>query len=436
MHRIFRSFPIKDVPGTKMKMLNWASRFNIFCFLDDHGYGLPLHGQELLVGAGARHRYEPASGQALAGLDGFMHDHQDWIMGHFSYDLKNEIETLRSAHPERTGFSDLGLFVPEVLVTLRQEVLSIGLYDETHEEVLKEIISAEVPLPQVTLTGLGPIVHGMSERGYMDVIAALQAHIRHGDCYELNFCMEHHTTVSTLDPVGVFAILSAVSPNPFSALYRNGDAWLLCASPERFLRKHGGRLHAQPIKGTSPRHPADKEQDERSRLALMTSGKERSENVMVVDLVRNDLSRICIEGSVRVDELFGVRSFPQVHQMISTVSGIADPRAGFSDILRAAFPMGSMTGAPKRRVMELIERYEGFRRGLFSGAVGYFTPDGDFDLNVVIRSLMYNGTTGRLSFPTGSGITFYADARQEYAECLLKAAAMEKTLKLATGSGS
>lgn len=416
-----------------MKMLNWASRFNIFCFLDDHGYAFPLHGQDLLLGAGARHRYDPPDGQAIAGLDGFLKHHGDWTMGHFAYDLKNEIEPLVSAHPDQTGFRDLGLFVPEVIVSLRQGELSIGLHGHEHEAVLREIMSAPDKFAGQAISGRGAIVHGMAEADYVDVIERLQQHILRGDCYELNYCMEHFTTVSELDPVGLYAALSAVSPNPFSALYRVDDAWLFCASPERYLRKWGGRLYSQPVKGTARRHPADPLADEQSRLGLTSSKKERSENVMVVDLVRNDLSRICMEGSVRVDELFGVRSFPQVHQMVSTVSGVPDPLAGMSDILRATFPMGSMTGAPKRKVMELIEQYEMFRRGLYSGAVGYFTPDGDLDLNVVIRSLLYNGNTNRLSFPTGSGITFYADARQEYAECLLKSAAMEKALMLAAG---
>jgi len=435
MHRIFRSFPVKDIAGTKMKMLNWASRFNIFCFLDDHGYAFPLHGQDVLLGAGVRHQYAPKPVMALAGLDDFLSRHRDWTLGHFAYDLKNEIEPMASSHPDLTGFGDIGLFVPEVLMTLSNGALSIGIHGEHHEAVLQEILEAPKEASTPGLLEMGAIRHGKSEEDYVAIISSLHDHIRRGDCYELNFCMEHVAENVRLDPVSVHAVLSQVSPNPFSALYRSGDAYLLCASPERFLRRAGGRLHSQPVKGTAPRHPSDPGQDEASRLALSGSSKERSENVMVVDLVRNDLSRVCMEGSVQVDELFGVRSFPQVHQMVSTISGIPDPALTFTDILRATFPMGSMTGAPKRRVMELIEHYEGFRRGLYSGAVGYFTPDGDFDLNVVIRSLLYHGKTGRLSFPTGSGITFYADARREYAECLLKASAMQQALERAAGKG-
>jgi para-aminobenzoate synthetase component 1 len=231
-----------------------------------------------------------------------------------------------------------------------------------------------------------------------------------------------------MDPVSVYRKLAEHSPNPFSACYRNGNQYLLCASPERYLRREGSQLVSQPIKGTARRIPGEPGEDQAQAVRLQHSAKERSENVMVVDLVRNDLSRICTEGSVQVDELFGVYSFPQVYQMISTVSGQQRPGTRFTDILQASFPMGSMTGAPKRRVMELTEQYERSRRGLYSGAVGYFSPEGDFDFNVVIRSILYNADTGYLSFPAGSAITHYADAAAEYEECLLKASAIREVL--------
>ena len=149
---------------------------------------------------------------------------------------------------------------------------------------------------------------------------------------------------------------------------------------------------------------------------------------MIVDLVRNDLTRICKEGSVRVDELFGVYTFPQVHQMVSTISGVIKEDVSFPQIIDAAFPMGSMTGAPKHRVMQLINEFEPSARGIFSGSVGYINPDGDFDLAVVIRSIMYNQSTQHLSYQVGSGITFYSDAEAEWEECLLKAEAIRKVL--------
>ena len=170
------------------------------------------------------------------------------------------------------------------------------------------------------------------------------------------------------------------------------------------------------------------EEDRMNRSQLFHSEKDRSENVMVVDLVRNDLSRICREGSVTVDELYGVYPFPQVYQMISTVSGELQNDISFTEIIRATFPMGSMTGAPKRNVMKMIEEYEKTKRNIFSGALGYITPKGDFDFNVVIRSVMYNASLKYLSFQAGSGITFYSEAESEWEECLLKAEAIKNVL--------
>ena len=222
--------------------------------------------------------------------------------------------------------------------------------------------------------------------------------------------------------------LGEISPNPFSAFYRLDDKYLMCASPERFLKRTGNHIISQPIKGTAKRVLADVEQDALSKAGLLHNEKERSENVMIVDLVRNDLSKVCVEGSVRVEELFEVLSFPQVHQMISTVGCELVENILFTDIIKATFPMGSMTGAPKKRVMELIEQYEGTKRGLFSGSVGYIKPDGDFDFNVVIRSILYNSSSNYLSVQAGSAITFACIPEREYEECLMKVEGMRKVL--------
>jgi para-aminobenzoate synthetase component 1 len=240
--------------------------------------------------------------------------------------------------------------------------------------------------------------------------------------------MEFFAEDVKLDPLYCYQSLTTISPNPFSAFYKVNNSYLLCASPERFLRKEENKLISQPIKGTIKRNTTDAADDELLKQQLYKSEKDRSENVMVVDLVRNDLSRVCKEGSVQVDELFGIYSFPQLYQMISTISGEVNETLSFTDVLCATFPMGSMTGAPKRKVMQLIEQYEQSRRGLFSGAVGYISPTDDFDFNVVIRSIFYNAATNYLSYMVGSGITYYSNAEQEYEECLLKADAIRKVL--------
>lgn len=201
----------------------------------------------------------------------------------------------------------------------------------------------------------------------------------------------------------------------------------MCASPERFLKKEKDLLVSQPIKGTAPRGRNAKE-DMQLKKELFTDAKERSENVMIVDLVRNDLSHVAAKNSVKVTELFGIYSFSTVHQMISTVTARLGKDYHFTDALRYTFPMGSMTGAPKVRAMQLIEQYEDTRRGLYSGAVGYITPERDFDFNVVIRSILYNKQEQYLGFMAGSAITSGSIPEKEYQECLHKAQAMKKAL--------
>ena len=269
----------------------------------------------------------------------------------------------------------------------------------------------------------------ITKEAYINTIEHLLKHIQRGDCYEINFCQEFFATDTLIDPLSVYEQLTAISPNPFSCFYKLENKYLLCASPERYLQKKGSHILSQPIKGTLKRNPDNAEADEQLKRQLQQSEKDRSENVMVVDLVRNDLSKVCKEGTVQVEELFGVYSFPQVHQMISTLTGELKDGIDLADILKASFPMGSMTGAPKRRVMELIEQYEKTKRGIYSGAVGYISPDKDFDFNVVIRSILYNANTQYLSYLVGGGITFYSDPEKEFEECLLKAEAIKKVLE-------
>jgi para-aminobenzoate synthetase component 1 len=363
-------------------------------------------------------------GDALNTLQAFIDKKKSWVFGHLAYDLKNEIEELSSVHFDGIGFPDLYFFEPLIVIRLTNDEMI--LYADSPEEVFSAIDrSPSVANESLSKLDAAPRI----PRGeYLSIIEKLRQHILRGDCYEINFCQEFFAEGAIIDPITIFNRLGEVSPNPFSALYSNNDRWLLCASPERFLKKEGQRILSQPIKGTLKRAAHDPSNEESEQLELYHSSKDRSENVMVVDLVRNDLSRVCEEGSVKVDELFGIYSFPQVHQMISTVSGELREGTAFSDIIRAMFPMGSMTGAPKKRVMELIEQYEKTKRGLFSGAVGYLSPDGDFDFNVVIRSILYNQATKYLSYQVGSGITFYSDPEKEWEECLVKAEAIRKVL--------
>lgn len=419
------SYPITDFEQAKEKVLNWLQRFGTFCFLDNHQYSTAPHSEECLLAAGEERRIRISRSPALPLLQEFIDAGNRRIFGHLAYDLKEETGGITSVHPDETGFPVLFFFEPAILIRFSKESMTIEGDDP--DKIYAEICSAS----SVATNSPHPVQirQRFSREEYLQTVEKLRQHILRGDCYEINFCQEFYAQNTVIDPLAVFKKLSRLSPNPFSALYRVDHSWLICASPERFLCKKGGRILSQPIKGTSKREKEDAVLDTHSREALAGSAKDRSENVMVVDLVRNDLSRVCREGTVKVDELFGIYSFPQVHQMISTISGELKEDVSFTDIIRATFPMGSMTGAPKKRVMELIENYERAGRGIFSGALGYLDPSGDFDFNVVIRSIMYNESTGYLSFQAGSGITWYSDAEKEWEECLLKAEAIEAVLR-------
>ncbi len=386
---------------------------------------------ECLLAAGVKRQLKTDAGNALNQLQQFIDNRSDqpgltgWLFGHLSYDLKNEIEELSSANPDKIQFPDLFFFEPEIVIRLAANEIIITANDP---EAVFAAVQNTIRQPIISVS---PVIiqNRLSKQQYISIINKLKQHILRGDCYEINFCQEFFAEHASINPVDVYKKLSTLSPNPFSALYKINNRWLLCASPERFIKKQGNKILSQPIKGTSKRVVNNNKEDELNKTELFNSPKDRSENVMVVDLVRNDLAKVCEEGTVQVDELYGVYSFPQVHQMISTISGELKKDILFTEIIRSTFPMGSMTGAPKLKVMKLIEEYEQTKRGIFSGAVGYISPNGDFDFNVVIRSIMYNAESKYLSFQAGSGITFYSNPENEWEECLMKVEAMKKVLE-------
>ncbi len=432
MNRSFTSYPITDFDRIKVQMLNWANQFNICCFLDNHNYNISPHTYECLLGVGAEHLLEANAANAFQQLQNFSDQHTDWLFGHFGYDLKNEIEKLHSTNPDRVKFPDLFFFVPQVVLRLEKDKISIGSRSMNVDSIFKNIQEVTITSRKDSFSRSIQIQSKFTKEEYLDTIEQLKEHIHRGDCYEINFCQEFFAEDVSIDPLTVYSHLVNVSPNPFSGFYKWNDRYLMCASPERYLKKTGRQLLSQPIKGTSERDE-DQEADQLSRAALSESAKERTENVMIVDLVRNDLSRVCKEGSVGVSELFGIYAFPQVYQMISTITGEMDESVQWVDAIWNTFPMGSMTGAPKKKVMQLIDEYERSRRGIFSGALGYVTPEKDFDFNVVIRSMMYNQSAQYLSFQAGSAITYYSTPEVEYEECLLKVEAIKKVLTRSEG---
>jgi para-aminobenzoate synthetase component I len=408
-------------------MLNWANRFNIFCLLDNQHYNFTVPAFECLLAAGSKKNITANAGNAFEGLQHFYKENKGWLFGHLGYDLKNETEKLQSQNFDGVGFDDMHFFVPEIVLQLSETQVTI--FTDGNAAKIFAAIQQEPSGIIPHTPSAAPVTNRIAKEDYISIIQKLRQHILRGDCYEINFCQEFFATNTFIDPLYVYHKLISLSPNPFAALYKVNNRFCICASPERYLKKEGNKLISQPIKGTSKRDLLSKEHDLQNKNYLSQNEKEKSENVMVVDLVRNDLSKVCKQGTVKVEELFGVYSFPQVHQMISTISGEVKDDTSWIDIIKATFPMGSMTGAPKKSVMELIEQYEQTKRGLFSGAIGYINPEGDFDFNVVIRSIFYNASDGYLSFQAGGGITFYSDPEKEYEESLLKAAAMMKVLK-------
>ena len=394
-------------------MLHWVNRFSICSFLDNHLYASSHQQAECLAAAGYIQSFTGAN--ALLAIDTFYLNEPDWLFGHINYGNDSII-----------GFDTIHFFQPETVLRLENNQLFIETIQASPNDILAEIMAIE--MDQSEKKPSIQVKPAISKEEYIQIIHQLLNHIHRGDCYEINFCQAFFAKEVNLDPIQTYIHLTNISPNPFCCFYKQNNSVVLCASPERYLQKKGDQLISQPIKGTIKRNLNNQDEDEQLRTQLLESNKERSENVMVVDLVRNDLSRICKEGSVEVEELFGIYSFPQVHQMISTIKGQLKANTTFSSIIQSSFPMGSMTGAPKKRVMELIEQYETSPRGIFSGAVAYINPSKDFDFNVVIRSLLYNSENKTLSYLVGSGITAYSKPEEEYEECLLKAKAINQIL--------
>jgi len=355
---------------------------------------------------------------------------RDWRLGYFSYDLKNEFEQLTSQNNDLIGFPLFFFYQPRYVVLKengqwRVEYLQSEDTEESVRRWLQSLPFVEILVDDCVAIQLNERV---SQSQYLSNVKAIQQHIVRGDIYEINYCVELYKESVQLDVAQLYTRLLNVSPVPFAAFVRSDDRYLMCASPERYIQKKGKVVVSQPIKGTAPRSH-DVEEDRRHRQQLLESEKERSENIMITDLVRNDLARIAERGSVNVHELCGIYAFQQVYQMISTVSAQLSEEHEWLDVIQATFPMGSMTGAPKVKAMELIEAFEDTKRGLYSGAVGYVTPEADFDFNVVIRSLQYHQPTGYLSTMVGSAITAMSDPESEYRECMLKASAIKRVLE-------
>ena len=354
-------------------------------------------------------------------LQTFLNENKDsYIFGCLSYDLKNDIENLNSTNFDGLEFPDLHFWKPQYVVRLQKENY-IFLQGEKNSEIFDFLNYFLEEETDVNFHKFNiEFKSRTTKENYIENIKKIKASIQRGDVYEVNYCQEFYAeNVEINYPLDTYFKLNNISKAPFSGFLQLEDYLVFCGSPERYIQKKENKLISQPIKGTAARNE-DLKIDELNKLVLENSQKERSENVMIVDLVRNDFSKIAQKGSVNVEELCKVYSFATVHQMISTIACEPKDKTSFTDIIRATFPMGSMTGAPKVSAMELIEKHEDFKRGLYSGSIGYISPNGDFDFNVVIRSLIYNRKTNYLSCAVGGAITIQSDPEDEFEECQIK----------------
>ncbi len=422
-------YPVADFYGFKKKLIAWAENFSSAVFFDRNNYSGFNGSPQCILATGELKPLVIPKGSTFTSIQEYFDREPDWLFGYLSYDVSRELEPSAFKHRQKKidgiQFPTAHFYCPQHIVEIKDEHLLIS--STCNPDKIMEEINSTI-LPKNHIDSPLQIQQRFTKQEYCEAVIKLKEHILNGDLYEINFCQEFFAEHIKAETSKLFIQLNEINPAPFACYLKHQHRYLICASPERFMKKTGNRVLSQPIKGTIQRDKNSEKHDKELADQLRNDPKEQSENVMIVDLVRNDLARSCEPGSVIVDELFGIYSFPNVHQMISTVSGSLRTDCKATDALKYAFPMGSMTGAPKVKAMELIDQYERTDRGLFSGSVGFITPEGDFDFNVVIRSLLYNSETGYLSFQTGSAITYHSIPEKEYEECLLKAAPLMEAL--------
>ncbi len=409
------------------KALQWSQQFEDVCFFQSNGYKDEYSTIESLLAVNAQDVFKSGGQDTFESLQYFKSKYpQKWMLGFFSYDLKNEIEDLNTNHPDHLEFPYAYFFIPKTVIKFFDKTVIIE--DENPQKIYDTIISITLEVTNTKAYNSLVIRKKISKKEYFHAFDKLRQHIIRGDIYEVNLCQEFYCEDAVIDPLIVFKKLNEISPTPFATFLKLKDKYILSASPERFLAKRGNTLISQPIKGTAPRGKSP-QQDVDQITLLRNNPKEIAENVMIVDLVRNDMTRTALPGTVVADRKLEVHTFKQVHQLISTITCEKNPEISDIDAIRYIFPPGSMTGAPKISAMHLCDQIEASRRGVYAGTIGYFAPDGDFDFNVVIRTMLYNESKSYLSFHTGGAITIDAIAEDEYNECLLKASAIVKTLE-------
>lgn len=414
----------------KNQLLVWAQQFDDIVWLDSNNYQQNHSNYDAILAVDAFTSIQTDYTDAFSKLKEYQTLTNDWVFGYLTYDLKNDFEALNSKNHDGLEFPDLYFFQPKKLFLIKGNQVEVQYLKAVDSELETDLLTISAINYQPCTSNCNDIkiklrIH---KDAYFEKVKNILAHIHRGDIYEANFCQEFYAQNTIINPLDTYLKLNTISKPPFATYLKCQDKFLMSASPERYIQKTGTKIVSQPIKGTAKR-ASNKADDEQLKSVLLNDEKERSENIMIVDLVRNDLSKTALKGSVKVEELCKIYTFNQVHQMISTVTSQVDKTTHPVDIIKTTFPMGSMTGAPKISAMQIIETLEETKRGLYSGAVGYITPAGNFDFNVVIRSILYNATKNYVSYSVGGAITAKSDPLKEYEECLVKAKAMRTVLE-------
>ena len=429
MQRTIRIFKTVDISEFKSNLLNWSQQFETLIWLDSNNHNQQYNSFDCALAADEFTSIKTDYYNAFEKLKEYQTLTKDYIFGYLTYDVKNDVEQLSSSNFDGLHFADLYFFQPKKLIFVKKEAVEfhyLKMIDDEIESDFEEIKKTKAPKIEKINSDIN-IKLRIPQKEYHSKIDEILAHIQRGDIYEVNFCQEFYAENTTINPVEVYRHLNEISAPPFASFLKLDNKIALCASPERYIKKEGLKIISQPIKGTAKRVQS-KLDDTQLAANLMQNEKERAENVMIVDLVRNDLSKTAKKGSVKVEELCKVYSFKQVHQLISTVVSEVKENTHPVDVIRDTFPMGSMTGAPKVAAMKIIEKFEESKRGLYSGTIGYFTPENDFNFNVIIRSILYNASKKYVSYSVGGAITAKSIPDKEYEECLLKAKAMKYVL--------